>query len=177
MKDVKSNINKIISIVIEVITFLLIIYSIIKLIKSYGTIPYQVPNHYTADGKIKDYMSKSMLIVFTTFDIVIYLIFSLAELWPQYANFPVEINKYNKDKMYSLGTNLSRYVKLEITLVLDITIISILDRALKKTFILDKIGVFGLSIIGLIIAVFLTLIVYVRKMISADKNIKNNLFD
>lgn len=83
------------------------------------TLPATIPQHIGASGVVDDWNTKQyMALFFTGITLAMYLLLTIASLFPRWYNYPVKITDANADYIYRLGRNLMQWLKAGITWIL-----------------------------------------------------------
>ncbi|GKX66422.1 DUF1648 domain-containing protein [Inconstantimicrobium mannanitabidum] len=104
-------------IVINFLSLLSLVGTIIFLIISWNTIPDQIPQHYNAVGEIDKITTKSSLIVLLAVGWILFIGLCIIEKFPQICNTGIEVTEQNKEKVYRILKNMLGTIKLLIALV------------------------------------------------------------
>lgn len=104
-------------IIINLLSLLCLVGTVIFLIISWKTIPAKIPGHYNAAGEVDRIANKSSLIWLLAVGWILFIVMSVAERFPQIWNTGIEVTEKNKEKVYRILKNMIVTVKLIIALV------------------------------------------------------------
>lgn len=104
-------------VIINFLSLLCLVGTVIFLIISWKTIPAKIPGHYNAAGGVDKISDKSSLIWLLAVGWILFIVISVVEKFPQMWNTGVEVTEKNKEKVYRILKNMIGTVKLIIALV------------------------------------------------------------
>jgi len=119
-----------------------------------------VPVHYNLSGEVDGWSDRTSLWVLPSIALLFYVGLSMLQRCPYMYNYPCEVTKENADHLYRMGVQLVRHVK-----VLFILIFAHINNASYAIAIGKSVGLNLAINISLLAAIFLTLIIYVIKML------------
>lgn len=83
-------------IVLGILSFLVLIATLVLLLVSYSSLPEQVPTHFGWDGAPNDYGPKRHIWMLYAVDVFLWLSLVVAGHFPRTWNIPVRIHEYNQ---------------------------------------------------------------------------------
>lgn len=104
-------------VIINFISLLSLVGTVIFLIITWDKIPSTIPGHYNAAGEIDKLSNKSSLIFLLVTGWILYLGISLVEKFPSIWNTGVTVTEENKQKVYRILKDMIGSIKLLIALV------------------------------------------------------------
>jgi uncharacterized membrane protein len=103
---------------IEIITVLIIIFTVTVVSIKNNALPEQVAVHFNFWGEADKYGGKVVVLVVPVLAIIIYAGISIGEFFPQLLNIPVKLTEYNEKNVYrTMGIGIA-FAKLMIVLML-----------------------------------------------------------
>lgn len=149
--------------VLNILSLLVLIGTILYLIIFWNTIPQKIPGHYNGNGIIDRWGNKSELIIPLVIGIIMYLGLSFVERCTKIWNIGVEVNEINREKVYSLTRELLITSKFFLTLNFSfLTINSSLSLNLPNWYTLIFVGLF-----------FVVIVVYTIRLILLNRKVKH----
>lgn len=110
----------------NVICIIIIATMVVLLLLNWNTLPDKVPTHFTFDGTADGFGSKSALIREPVIATVLFALISVAQHFPQIWNFPVQLTVENTEREYLIASILINAVKVMLTLLFLISMLSAL---------------------------------------------------
>ena len=117
---------RIINRVANIICIITIAVMVILLVLNWNSLPDRVPTHFTFDGTPDGFGGKATLIREPIIAVVLFAIMTVAQHFPQIWNFPVEITAQNMEREYLIAAIMLNAVKVLITLLFLLTLLSAL---------------------------------------------------
>ena len=149
--------------VLNILSLLVLIGTILYLIIFWKTIPQKIPGHYNGNGIIDRWGNKSELIIPLVIGIIMYLGLSFVERCTKIWNIGVEVNEINREKVYSLTRELLITSKFFLTLNFSfLTINSSLSLNLPNWYTLIFVGL-----------LFVVIVVYTIRLILLNRKVKH----
>ncbi|MFQ8706495.1 MAG: DUF1648 domain-containing protein [Thomasclavelia sp.] len=149
--------------VLNILSLLVLIGTILYLIIFWNTIPQKIPGHYNGNGIIDRWGNKSELIIPLVIGIIMYLGLSFVERCTKIWNIGVEVNEINREKVYSLTRELLITSKFFLTLNFSfLTINSSLSLNLPNWYTLIFVGL-----------LFVVIVVYTIRLILLNRKVKH----
>jgi uncharacterized membrane protein len=103
--------------IIEVAGFSFLIILIALPIIWYNKLPESIPVHFNGAGEPDGYGGRSTLWILPVTGLVMWILFTVLEAFPQVYNFPVKITPENIVAQYRLATRLMRILKSVILII------------------------------------------------------------
>lgn len=128
----------------------------------YNKITENIPLHYNVIGEVDAWGNKSIFWVITIVAFIIYIGLKLLQNRPDIFNYPTTITKQNKDRLYSLGTEMLRVLNLILC-----TMFSYINITTVRIALHDKTSLSTSVIILFIVLVVTIPIIYIKKMRSS----------
>lgn len=136
--------------ILDLISIVIILISVIMTIKYWMNAPDIIPTHYSLLGEANGYGSKNTLFLLLGIEVVIYIGMSILSKYPQIYNYVVVINDSNREKQYNMSTTFVRVMKLELLIIFSyIQLIGVIPKTSGKSMMspyfltLELIVVFG----------------------------------
>ena len=104
-------------IIINFLSLLCLVGTVVFLIISWKTIPAEIPGHYNAAGEVDKVTDKSSLIVLLIVGWIIFIGLSVVEKFPQIWNTGVQVTEQNKEKVYRILKTMIGTIKLLVVLM------------------------------------------------------------
>ncbi|KRU27488.1 hypothetical protein VT91_25810 [Clostridium sporogenes] len=104
-------------IIINFLSLLCLVGTVIFLIISWKTIPAEIPGHYNAAGEVDKIIDKNSLIVLLVVGWIMFIGLSIVEKFPQIWNTGIQVTEQNKEKVYRILKTMIGTIKLLVTLV------------------------------------------------------------
>lgn len=104
-------------IIINFLSLLCLVGTVIFLIISWQTIPDEIPGHYNAAGEVDKITDKNSLIVLLVVGWIMFIGLSVVEKFPQIWNTGIQVTEQNKEKVYRILKNMIGTTKLLVVLV------------------------------------------------------------
>lgn len=117
---------------LEIITLLLLLLSLLYLAFSYPQLPAQIPSHFDASGEVTAHDSKSSLWILGFSMLLLYVIMSLLYALPlssRWVNLPQHIKEDTTGKGKILAYEMMAWLKLFSILVIALLILLIIQQA------------------------------------------------
>jgi uncharacterized membrane protein len=147
---------------LEALTLVILLGSIIYLITSWSSIPDTLPSHYNANGVVDDWSGKGSLITMPIISVILYAGLTILIFIPNIWNVPVEITEKNRTFIYENIITMLIIMKLIIISNFTyITICSAIESSLNNFF---------LPLV--LIATFGTLATFITRIVIGNKNFK-----
>ena len=108
----------------NIICIIVIAAMAVLLILNWNSLPDKVPTHFTFDGTPDGFGSKAALIREPIIALVLFLIITVAQHFPQIWNFPVQLTERNMEREYLIASVMLNAVKVLITLLFLMTFLS-----------------------------------------------------
>ena len=122
-------------IIINFLSLLCLVGTVVFLIISWKTIPAEIPGHYNAAGEVDKVTDKSSLIVLLIVGWIIFIGLSVVEKFPQIWNTGVQVTEQNKEKIYRILKNMIGTIKLLVALMFSyLTLYSATGKSLPLLF-------------------------------------------
>ena len=122
-------------IIINFLSLLCLVGTVVFLIISWETIPAEIPGHYNATGEVDKVTDKSFLIVLLIVGWIIFIGLSVVEKFPQIWNTGVQVTEQNKEKIYRILKNMIGTIKLLVALMFSyLTLYSATRKSLPLLF-------------------------------------------
>ncbi|MEF9992492.1 MAG: DUF1648 domain-containing protein [Romboutsia sp.] len=109
--------------IIEFITALVIIFTILDIISSWSMIPDKIPTHFNFYGEADGWGSKNSIIIMPIIEVIIYISLTLISQFPAIWNTPVKVTEDNYIEVYQDTRSLLCYTKLSVLIIFSYTII------------------------------------------------------
>jgi len=120
----------------------------VYLLVSWSSIPDQVPGHFSPDGTVTRWDTKSTLIIPPIISWVLFIGMSAVERFPQVWNTGVRVTEENQFRVYRAVKNLIRSTKLVMVMIFTgITLIQSLSQNLPGWFMPVFISLFAVLIV------------------------------
>src|SRR4051794_9461330 len=74
-------------------------------------LPDTIPVHFGASGQPDSYGKKATIFILPVTGLIIFMMMSIINKYPQVYNYPVKITAANAAKQYTNGTKIIRYIK------------------------------------------------------------------
>lgn len=104
-----------IQIIMEILSFAVIVFMIAYLAYMWKSIPDNIPTHFGISGNADSFGSKNSIFVLIGLQILLYLLLTGVSFIPQkYLNTPVKITDENSERIFSIQRNLILSFKLYI---------------------------------------------------------------
>lgn len=104
-------------IIINFLSLLCLIGTVIFLSISWKTIPDEIPGHYNAAGEVDKITDKNSLIVLLIVGWIMFIGLSVVEKFPQIWNTGIQVTEQNKEKVYRILKTMIGTIKLLVALV------------------------------------------------------------
>ena len=125
-------------IIINFLSLLCLVGTVVFLIISWKTIPDEIPGHYSAAGEGDKVTDKSSLIVLLIVGWIIFIGLSVVEKFPQIWNTGVQVTEQNKEKVYRILKTMIGTIKLLVALMISyLTLYSATGKSLPLLFTPD----------------------------------------
>lgn len=102
------------STIMNTLSLLFLIGTLLYLIMSWNSIPEQIPTHYNAAGEADSWGRKATLLIFPIISWIVIGFISLVECFPEAWNTDVEVTPQNKEQVYRLLKHILVTLKFEI---------------------------------------------------------------
>ena len=86
--------------------------TIIMTLVDFPSLPSRIPHHFTADGTPDSYGGKTVIWIVPTLSLLLTVLLTWLNRYPQRFNYPVTITPANAARQYRYATTLVRWVKL-----------------------------------------------------------------
>ncbi|PAF43171.1 DUF1648 domain-containing protein [Helicobacter sp. 11S02596-1] len=138
--------------ILDILTFIYIIVSIITIIFLWMNAPDRIPVHYGFDGKANAYGSKNAIFILLGLLVVAYMAIKLISNYPNKFNYLIPITDLNREKQYNIVATFMRILNLEV--------ISLFFY-LSMQSLMEKTNVSSLEILGFLAIIFATIAVQI----------------
>ncbi|AOM76861.1 DUF1648 domain-containing protein [Pedobacter steynii] len=102
---------------LEALGLLLLLTGWTYLVLAYSKLPESIPTHFSISGKPNAFGHKSDLYNLMTVATALYLLLTIANLFPQYFNYLRSITAENARRQYTIATRILRYLKVMIVFI------------------------------------------------------------
>lgn len=104
-------------IVVNFLSLLCLVGTVIFLIISWETIPAEIPGHYNGAGEVDKITDKNSLIVLLVVEWIMFIGLSVVEKFPQIWNTGIQATEQNTEKVYRILKTMIGTIKLLFVLV------------------------------------------------------------
>lgn len=102
---------------VEIFGLLVLLAGWVYVLLSYSKFADYIPTHFSINGKPNAFGPKSDLYQLLTVSTALYLLLTVANLFPQYFNYLKPITPENAKRQYTIATRTLRYLKVLILLI------------------------------------------------------------
>ncbi|SUP52121.1 Predicted integral membrane protein [Weeksella virosa] len=102
---------------IEIITYIVIIVSVVFLFINYQQLPTTIPIHFNARGEVDGVGEKYTLYILVLIQIILFIGLNFLSKKPHLYNYPVPITDDNKAQQYQLASRFIRVLNLFISFI------------------------------------------------------------
>ena len=152
---------------IEYSTFGLVVFSAVYAVISYGSLPDQIPMHFSASGEVNSYGSKDSIWALNIIAIATVIGMYYINRLPHIFNYPQKITEDNAKRNYTEATKMLRYLNFGISLLFAVIGYEIISIGLDSSKNLSTISSY--VIISLVIIMTVFPILYVIKNLAKKK--------
>lgn len=143
-KDEFKKVNKI----LDILTLLYFIVSVITIIFLWMNAPDRIPTHYGFNGQVDAYGSKNTVFILLGLLVVVYIALRLISNYPNIFNYPIPITDSNREKQYNIAATFMRILNLEVVSLL---------CYLSMQCLMEKAKLSSLGTWGFLVIIFVTL--------------------
>ncbi|MDK7675863.1 DUF1648 domain-containing protein [Weeksella virosa] len=118
---------------IEIITYIVIIVSVVFLFINYQQLPTTIPIHFNARGEVDGVGEKYTLYILVLIQIILFIGLNFLSKKPHLYNYPVPITDDNKAQQYQLASRFIRVLNLFISFIFFLLIYETISVALEKS--------------------------------------------
>ncbi|MGY0392123.1 DUF1648 domain-containing protein [Bizionia sp. KMM 8389] len=126
------------NVILEVLTYVILLTSFIYTIINYGNLPEQIPMHFNHSGKITRYGAKNSIWVLNIIGFAVAYGISYLNKFPHIFNYPVKITLENAHKYYREAIKMLQFVNIGIALLFAIISFEIIQVSLNETAYISK---------------------------------------
>lgn len=137
--------------VINGLSVLCIISSILFIINVYPTLPDTIPIHFNSQGEADDWGHKAFVFLTPIFTIALFVPLYIVSKKPHIFNYPIEITKNNASRIYPVARLFMTILNFECALIFSYLSIDIFGQYLNATFL---ISLFMIVILTLVLFLF-----------------------
>lgn len=101
----------------DFVSLAILVLAWIFLLSTYANMPEIVPIHLDGSGKADGFANKTSLFIGPSISIIIYIVLTYLNKYPQIYNYPSVINENNAAQYYTIGSRMIRYLKLSVMIV------------------------------------------------------------
>jgi uncharacterized membrane protein len=142
--------------VIEVITWVTIIFIWVIILLKYSHLNEIIPTHYNEKGEADRFGSKAVILLLPIIATVLFAGLTLLNKYPHIFNYPTQITEENAKYQYQIATRLVRYLKFIIVILFTYITLHVIQYSNGDT---EGLGIWFLPLcLGLI---FLPLFYYI----------------
>lgn len=105
------------NLIIELFSLGFVIANILFVFLRYSGLPERIITHYNIKGLPDGYGDKSDILILTGISILIYVVFTVLERFPQIYNYPVKVTENNRDELHYYAMRMMKYIKLSICVI------------------------------------------------------------
>lgn len=153
-----TGVNKKINKVLDIVTFILVLGTIIGTVVLWVKAPDMIPNHYNELGEVESYISKNSVFLVLGILLVVYLPGFLISKYPDIYSYVVKINDKNRESQYNMAATFVKVLNLEIVMLFAYIQLKVLEENPSKISIV-------FMVVPLII-IFGTLGIYIRSSLK-----------
>ena len=110
----------------NIICVIIIATMVVLLLLNWNSLPDKVPTHFTFDGTPDGFGDKSALIREPVIAVVIFVLISVVQHFPQIWNFPVQLTAENMEREYLIASIMLNTLKVLLTSLFLISLLSVL---------------------------------------------------
>ena len=125
-------------IVVEIITFTLLLLLFIYTFQSYSDLSQSIPVHFNASGVADAYGDKSSIWILPVLGLVLALGMLALSRFPHIHNYMVNITEENAYKNYQLSSRILRWVNLAVVILFGFIQVTVIQKGLGNDFSLGK---------------------------------------
>lgn len=122
----------------EVLSFGMLLFLWLQVIKVYPDLPTIVPTHFNINGLPDDYGSKHSIIALPLVVTILVVAISVLSRFPHIFNYPVKITPENAERQYTIALQMLRILKLMLVVVFTFLTHHTIEVALAKRTHLSK---------------------------------------
>lgn len=101
----------------DFVSLAILVLAWIFLLSTYAYMPEIVPIHLDGSGKADGFANKTSLFIGPSISLIIYIVLTYLNKYPQIYNYPSVINENNAAQYYTIGSRMIRYLKLSVMIV------------------------------------------------------------
>ncbi|MBW7475453.1 DUF1648 domain-containing protein [Paenibacillus oenotherae] len=143
----------------DILSVVVLAFSIIYFILNWSDLPQTVPIHYNGRGEADGWGSKATLLILPLLSLILFIGLSILSKYPHKFNYPFKINAENAPHQYQTAKLLLSWMKVELVLLFGYLQWSIIQNALGHS---AGIGVWLLP--AVLVIIFGTIIIHLIRM-------------
>jgi uncharacterized membrane protein len=147
--------------IITILSFILLLINILLVLFYYPQLPDVIDSHFNIIGTADNNASKIIILILPILSLLSYLLFAYVIRHPEIMNFPVRLNETNKNRLIVISVQMINTLRFLLSFLFLYISISVIYSEIK---LLHHINVYIIYIV--IVSIFLTLIIGIRKMYS-----------
>ena len=123
----------------------------------FNDLPYQIPKHYNALGKVDSFGNHGLIWLLPVIGLVLYIGLTVLNKFPFAFNYPTKVTNENAERLYTLGTRTIRLLKVVVILSFAFLNFKTIEIALNRA---TEIGKFYLPIFLTVLAILIGTMIY-----------------